>query len=722
MRDCQPVPAPERLVLRILGNCLSAPGSAPASSQQPCQLVRLIDERVNAPVTSTCSLRIDGGQRLVRMDISPEEGQVPFPQWAETVLASCPGLADTRLKKGELPESVTVPPGRPSTIKIRTVEGKPTKAKARVELKHANGKFTLAQDVTIGDTLAPGSIPLGAYAVRISSDGSATIADTFVLVPGESGLELAYTVVPGCCLPLTVSSNDLATPPTVKYELYLLSETRTPRLQDEANLGLQPAGQGRWAGKICSLPPGRYELTLRADGAVPESRVLDVQPGNPHPETFSLVRGTCSWVDVLSTDGLPIPKALAVFRWHTPEGSQRAETTTDERGRAQLPCLPAGAGIRGHILADGYVPSSVEGIAGQALLAVLKKEGAITATLTGDCAPGETDQGISVQIEWEAADHMAQGHDSVQPEKCFLLVPVTHPGNYQLRISAPDLKPILKEVALTDNLDVDLGEIELERGDPLIVKVTHDGQGVPGASVRVSRDGQSRTTDSQGVVQFAVLDDATRTVEVFVTHPEFASRRVTLGLASREREHVVALWKGGTIFGRVLNEDGLPAVGESLTAEGPENRTTTVDGQGHYEFTRLDPGPWRVVRLRMFGEGRAANTMGSGDFRAVTLQDDALVELDFVQTADVRGTVFVDGKLASQLTIGAIHGPSATGLGPTSATLQVDASGQYSSRLPMTGDWTFFLGRSTFVAHIHDCPCIVDLYFAQAAPGNPGAH
>jgi hypothetical protein len=683
--------------------------------------VRLVDERTNSPVTGTCSLRIGGGQRLLRMGVCPDEGLVPFPDWAETVHIFCPGLADTKLKKGELPKYVSVPPGRPLAIKIQTVEGKSTKAKARVELKHANGKYTSTEDVTIGGALAPGSIPLGAYSVRITSDGSATIADTFVLDPGESGLELAYTVVPGCCLPLTVSSIDLTTTPNVKYELYLLSETRPPRLQDEATLGLQPAGQGRWAGKICSLPPGRYELTLRADGAVPESRVLDVQPGNPRPETFSLVRGTCSWVDVLSTDGLPIPKALAVFRWHTPEGSQRAETTTDERGRAQLPCLPAGAGIRGHILADGYVPSSVEGIAGQALLAVLKKEGAITATLTGGCARAEPEQGIAVHVEWEAADNMGQGHETVRPENCFMHVPVKQPGNYRLRISAPDLKPVLKEVALTDSLDVDLGEIELERGGLLIVKVTHDGQGVPGASVRVSRDGQPRNTDSEGVVQFAVLDDATRTVEVFVTHSELASRRVTLDLANREGEQVIALWKGGTIFGRVLNEDGFPAVGESLTAEGPENRTTTVDGQGRYEFTRLAPGPWRVVRLRMFGEGRAANTMGSGDFRAITVQDEALVELDFVKTADVRGTVFVDGKLASQLTIGAIHGPSATGPGSTSATLQVDANGQYSGRLPMTGDWTFFLGRATFVASIHACPCIVDLHFAQASPGNPDA-
>ena len=644
---------------------------------------------------------------------------MPVPSWADNVIVTCQGLADTMLRRDGLLERVNVPPGRPLTITIRSADGKPTNAEARLELKHANGKYTSTNDVTIGGAFAPGSIALGVYTIRISSAENGTIADSFILEPGESRLELAYAVHPGCCLPLTVSSTEFTAMPNLAFGLYLLSETRPPRLQEEGTLALQPEGPGRWAGKICNLPQGRYEITLRADGAVPESRVLDVQPGTHQPEAFSLVRGICNYLDVFSANGPPVSNAQVIVRWSTPQGPQSAAITTDEQGRAQLPCLPSGATIRAYIIADGFVPASVEGMCGQQHMVVLKEEGTITATLTGSCTPDDPEQGITVEVAWEATDQPAQGHESIKPNDCLLRVPVKHPGNYQMRITAPDLKPLRKTVTLTEDLNVDLGDIELERGNPLIIKVTHHGQAVAGAAVRLSRDGQPKITDTDGIVQFGVLDDATRTAEVFITHPEYASRRVVVQLEGRGREHVVALWKGGAVFGRVLNEDGSSAVGETLIAEGSENLTTTVDGQGHYEFTRLDPGRWRVVRLRMFGEGRAANTMGTGDFRTVDLQDGELAELDFVKTADVQGTVYIDGNLAGRVTIGAVH---ASWLGPTSATLTVDANGQYFGRLPMTGDWTFYWGRSTYVARIINCPCIVDLHFSKGTPGSPDSH
>ena len=206
LSECRGLPLAQgagTVAVRIVDGCVGTPWRGPEAPPSPCAITRLFDEQSRLPVAKPCSLRIAGLHRTVRANVAPDHGSVSIPQWAETVIVSCPGLADVELTRGAVPARVSLPPGRALSIEVRSETGKPTSTRSLIELQHRRGQYATKRELVVGEVFAPGRIPLGDYSLRITSRGSATIAETFALVEGESALGLSYAgaglLCPGPC-------------------------------------------------------------------------------------------------------------------------------------------------------------------------------------------------------------------------------------------------------------------------------------------------------------------------------------------------------------------------------------------------------------------------------------------------------------------------------------------------------------------------------------------
>jgi hypothetical protein len=724
LADCRTSP-PENdqpfLAFPLEKGCLGPAMNWKRTDEEPpkCRAVRVIDEHSQEPVSRACEVVLEKLRPELRVHTNAHEGVIQVPSWIDHFRIRCPGYADLAISPTETRGTIVLRRGR--VVKITAIQdhpGSPAGAPqpaGTIEMHHIDETFSTEVEIRPGKAACMGSVPVGEYTMKIRCDGAATVVDSFTVIEAPEPLELAYPMVPGHCVTVPVYCPDFDGTPGIDYELHALSDTKPPLIFEVAALSLDFSGENEWQGQICDVPGGRYELVLIPRGFGQQSRIVEIGDTDLTLGAFQLDRGISSFVDVIDEDGLPVAGALLTMSWRDRGLAQRAEASTNEQGQSELPSLQPNTRFRLHVKSKTYVPTSVDGLAGDRLLVAVKKEGAITAKIIGDICDEEV-PGIVVEVERVAGE--GSRLESYRPEGCAINIPVARPGTYRLAISAPDVVRHHEEIRLVDDLCVDLGEIELTRGEELSVKVVHKQLPVSGATVRLSRSGPTKVTDSRGVVEFAAVDAESTTAEVFVSHPDFASRRVIESLPD-DNELVVEVFRGGEINGRVVAADGSPAVGETVYATSSwDQLSATVDGRGMYRFPRLDPGQWRVFRIRNFGEGQAGLVIGTGDSRFATVREGESVELNFVPRVHVQGRVFVDGRLSSTTTIGAVQVSGSAGSGPSLIHVSVNSLGEYATDLPLPGRWSFWLGQKVVVTDVVNCPCVADLYYSTEE-GNP---
>ena len=720
LAQCRGVPpnAGERwIAFPLHEGCLGAPEDAEriVVEKPECIGVQLMDERLRIPVVADCEMLFESLGDDLQVESLALGGAILVPSWVDRARIRCPRFADVVISANAPEEVVVLPRGRVVEITVRAHPAfEPHELlshQGRIEVQQSGGTFSIEEECRLGVAVSLGSVPTGHYTLTMTYDGAATIVDALDVTEADVPLQLLYEAAPGHCLTVPVHCPECDVTTTVDYRLYVLPPTGLPHEFAHGVFPLRSENGNVWQGEVCDLPQGTYELRLISRGYQPVSRIVKVGHDNPVVEGFHLARGIKSWADVISEDGAPIPAALAVISWRSSGQLERAEVTADERGHVELPPLPSNTRFRLFVAHDSYLePDWVEGLAGDRLLIILKAKGGITASLIGDACDDEPPD-LVVEVEWFGAEQSQKRIESYRPDTCTVDIPVARPGTYHLTITGPGFVPYRKQMELHDSLNCELGEIELRSGKTLSVKIVHNQEPVPGAAVRISRSGPSKVTDNQGVAEFAILDADSTSVSLYVSHPGFAPKRAAYDVSGAQ-DLVVEILKGGEIFGRVLTENGLPAAGETIFASGWDQMRTTVDAKGHYSFSRLDPGQWRVSRLRIVGERPAQMIISTGDSQYVTVHEGDSVQVDFTPMIHVQGRVFVDGRLSSKATIGAVHLSGSAGRGPSLITVPVDEFGEYATHLPAVGNWAFRYGQRLFTTEIANCPCVLDLHFA----------
>jgi hypothetical protein len=719
LSDCRDKPGEKGdtwIVLALAKGCLGAPASALPPEKPLCDLFHLHDERSKAPIEGECEVKYLGPNRVIQGPLNVVNGQVPVPTWTKQVQVGCPEYADTAVSPEMLQRKVMVPHGR--EVEISTVFDEPADdedqssslSTIKVEVRRSVGGYSEDTEIQIDQPLPLGRVPLGDYEIRLSGNDVGTIVDTFTVPQAASPLKLLYRLAPGYCLEVPVACTKGLREVEVDFTLYQLFDNKLPVVWGDVVVKLFPKDKGLWTGRICDLTSGRYELSLRPRRYAPVSRVFEVG-GSPDTEPLQLISGTPSGIDVISGLGAPIPDATVSVRWKGAGRSQRITLVTDNDGHASIPALPPDTQLRVAVYHEKYLTETLDGLPGDHLLVVLQDIGMITAMIGGVDCDNAAEQVIA-KIWRVAEEGNLQGQKSYRPQECLLEIPVSRNGTYRLTVSGLDFIPFQKELDLVETLGVDLGEIELEQGETLRVLVQHRNQPVPDAEVRLERDGPARLTDDLGAVELPVLGDGKTKVSIVVSHPSFAPRHIVEEIDD-ENELVVELRRCGEISGVVFTDDGWPAVGEIIYARGASYYEATVDGSGSYRFSCLDPGSWRVLRLQIGGNGYHQMTMGTGDFRDVVVREGEAVKIDFLPAVEVQGRVYIDGALASKVTIGAILLSSDAGSGPAATKLQVNELGSFTGSLPLPGKWTFLCGNLSYVAEVRSCPCIVDLFFTS---------
>lgn len=197
--------------------------------------------------------------------------------------------------------------------------------------------------------------------------------------------------------------------------------------------------------------------------------------------------------------------------------------------------------------------------------------------------------------------------------KTRLRLKVSQPGYATLAARWDSGKPIPDDFTIRmQKGSVIGGIIKNEQGEPIEgVKIrgyisSQGDLGTGDGKLEPLLDGIIATTDSEG--RWRCESAPTQRVEILTDfkHPDYVDENI-LGYRAgnweqlHTLEHVVVLQKGVVLRGQVLDPDGAPVVGATVTLG--ENRyssreeKTTTDEQGHYEFTQVKPSSVNVTVL-----------------------------------------------------------------------------------------------------------------------------
>lgn len=707
-----PRDASGRVPLLKVGDCLGEPGDTKARPR--CTTFTLEDAQRGTPLQGDCRVTAHSRNGSITMVDHLNDGVVAGPLWTDHIGISCPGYVDTELNAAEGPRQVALLPGREISVLLMPAEGGNPKGEetGHLTLHNTETASDTTRDIAIHLRTSVGSLALGTYAVAVKAKGYAPIVDTFQLTAETHPLELQFPLRPARCVPIIATCRTCG-PAPLQYTLKRLSDSKGPIDYGTGNLQLKGDATTGWLGKICDVADGAYDLKLAGPGLTPTSQPITVDAAETSVRV-DLRSGIPSRVTLVDTDGLPVANAKARVFWRYRGKPQEEETRSDATGDLQLPPFPANTEFRALISHEKYIPEKLRGLAGDDRVILMRPRGAILATIGGDgCTP---DARVIATVKRRTDNSYKSEPQRFSPDKCRFEMPLEHPGTFDVTFHGPGLIAKHDVVIVGESEQKDIGTIDLERGRDFRVLVTHEERPVPGAQVKVGRQGVPVTTDSAGFADFHSLppdQPPEAQTEFFVDHPSFAPRRV---LRRVEAEEVVEIEVavGAEVYGTVLSDDGLPAAGETIYAGLPHGYTfsSTVSGTGSYRIARLEPGKWLIWRMKTFSSyGAAGSGFGSGESRTVLLSDGDKKRIDFVPSVEVQGRVYIRGEIVNRpITFGAVLMDQGDG---AAIPINVDAAGMYHTRLPGPGNWVFYYGQLSSVHEIAGCPCEIDVTFVE---------
>ncbi len=695
--------------LRERDGCVGEPGLTDVDPV--CRRVALLDEWRN-PIPVPCMIILSKGDGGVVLESRASSGGFELPRWPSRAAVACRGYEDRTLDEDFEGGRLILRPGR--VVTIHTTPTGPAVVKspqAELRLTSDAAGATIERDLVPGEVVSLGSLPLGGYHLSISGKGVAEIVDSFRLQEGAEPLALAYPLERGRCVRLEIDCGPCARP-DLAYSLARRLGSGLLEPQAVGPLDVTRKGESRWAGRLCGLAAGEYELEV--SGRALTSAVLPLEIGDADVALppVSLEAGLQTQVWVVDESGLPVTSADVGMGWRDAKGPRRVTRETGADGAAVLPAVEATAKVRLWVGKDGFVSERREARAGDELVIRLEHGPRITGRVVAEaCDTGE----VWVELAEPQPGPPDQGEMWAPVEKraipdCAIDLSLSKPRAYRISVLAPDAVPHRECLALSAGAEHDLGVIRLERGMEVDVAVRHGGMPVPGVEVSLEGYGPPEISDDGGRATFSSVGEGTSEVTVLAHHPDFAPVRQRSEVMPG-REIGVDLVRGGSISGLVVRQDGSPAAGESITALGPDVslRSAPVRANGTYALDRLTPGRWQVSRQTIVAT-RGSARMGTGDTQFVTLRDGESARVDFVPQTPISGRVFLDGQPLANGRVGAAR--FGDGTASASIALNTDANGTYAVALPGAGIWRFSSSgaASPSIQVPTTCPCVIDLY------------
>lgn len=470
-------------------------------------------------------------------------------------------------------------------------------------------------------------------------------------------------------------------------------------------------GDGRFV--IKALDAGTFDVTLQPpDYADVVKEGVRLKSGETTDLGTLRVRESKSIAGkIVDASGQPIAGAAISAFWIDSEARMSREATSGGDGKYRLSGLGDKPVRNLTARATGYADVTKEGAApgDMAVDFTLEKTGSIVGKVllrTGGAPPAFRVQAFAEAKERQEGPGFRVVVTNRPDEEQFFTDPS---GNFRLdnvdpgvvTVSAKaDGKAPTKKTGLKVVSDqvVDAGTIVLDDGRALRghVLAAKDDAPIAGATVSVSQPQgfmvRMGTDTSAGLAitgldgRFEIAGLEPRAYAVDANQPDYSpnSGRVEISPDADSDDFVIKLSKGGTITGQVRDAQKQPIPNASVLLTkvpmggGPQTATSGPDGR--YEFEKIAPGDYMVIRAPAAG----GPLMLFGGMKQVTVREGetTVYDLDEAAKINVTGRVVKGGQpVANAMLFFSAADPSARDLRQS----HTDADGRYQIGLDTPG-------------------------------------
>jgi hypothetical protein len=718
--DEAPAPSPEEFFFVLRNGCLGKPNAIKAHG---CATVQLIEQATRLPVQQAL-LEIhsqdEGKNRIVVQRVTGVTAQIPA--WADEVRLSSRRLEDRLLDPADVPAVVLFRPGR--ELRVRCVVEPDVTAPEQVDL--SLGGIDIDHDLNVEidpeQQQSLGGVPLGRYRLRLYGDGFSPINQELMVNQGETPVLLELPLISGACAVIPVDTE--AAPDTTSL-VFHLAQTGKNRftihdyLQGTVELTWN-AGLGLKQVRFCGLSPAWYDLSLEGKGLATEVISFELGKTDLTLATLYLTRAGMVTLSVIDDTNQPLAGAEVFFTWGEPGQRRAVKRQTGPQGKVTVPALAEPAQMTAFVRADGYQATSELLSSIQDKVIMLEPTGHLTGTADHEVCHRSR---LSYVLK-RPCRYLNRPEGCWEPfrtgffEECELSEEINEPGEIQVTITAPDYARYQEVINIGADLDHDLGMIRLEPGHDLDVEVVSRNGPVAGATVEIPDHAAPVMTDAGGYAVFSALPEEIDKVALIVSHPDYARvwQEVTV---PDNRSVVIELPMPGTIFGKVLDDDGSPAAGETISAIGPDRlgHTETISHRGSYRFEGLTPGRWQISRQSIQQRFMSVRQSGGGTKFAVVHENEE-VQVDFIPEVRVHGRVTLGGKPLANAWLVAVSSD-----GAHLVNFATDDSGRYTTDLTRPGPWMISHRGSTTAIEVQGpCPYLVDIELESLSGGRSLEH
>jgi len=375
------------------------------------------------------------------------------------------------------------------------------------------------------------------------------------------------------------------------------------------------------------IPAGETRLDVSAPGFCDETLTKTLEPGQSQVAVPLSREAHLAMKVVDAISHQPIADAVV----HVAGVAQDARREAD--GRYHLRGLRPGKATLGVSAGNGYQPVQGE----QELRA---GENALEVALTGKCEfsgtvtsalDGRPIGGAKVQLSLgeirRETNTSSNGSFRLQQLPPGLAGVKVSAAGYRSRELSPSLEPGAAPTSIKLSPETTL----------TVTVVDPSGRSVPGARVSVSGGGGAKTTTARGQAVFDGIPAGRLTVKVESPNRELCGKSVTVAANPGASAVRVALGRGGTLKGEVVNAvNNEPIAGAAVRVEvGDDVRTGWADTSGRYTIEEIPVGQAKVsVSSPGFVEETVPLAIGAGanSLRTVLSPDIRPGELRIVLT------------------------------------------------------------------------------------------
>lgn len=429
-----------------------------------------------------------------------------------------------------------------------------------------------------------------------------------------------------------------------------------------------------------ALSPGRFEVTVSADGFATQSRTVDLGDDRFHPERLEVIlarpRGEARLdLDVRDREGRPVDGAVVSIDGNpvgaTSTGGDLAVTGLATGDRV---VTVAHADYRGH----GAVPVAITAEGGAASITLDRPPGSVRVVTRGPHGPVP-----DARIRFLGPEELAPADIGADGERTFTLLP----GEWVAVVTANSFgvqeREVRVEAGSTALIVIDVRLSEAEGGTGQLVIRAVDLAGEPLEGVEVLVDGKSAgTTSTGGTLSLGQLAAGERRVSGRGERLREGAEQV-VSVAQGTREVLLPMaFQAGQVRVRARGLESAP-VDARARWMGPDSLAPTDLGPDGEAWFSLPPGDWTLgVAAPAYGMQERELSVHEADNRRVDVDVNFLSE-DGDGTLSVRvidpegrpvegAAVWIDGKRAGTTTGGSVE---LGGLRRGKHALRVEADG-----------------------------------------------